>query len=273
MRTQSAAKLLFIDALKLLVPTASVENIWQYQLFAACPNGDSWLFSGFEMIPASVTTLFIGTNFDLFKNSFANVTQLCSEGNATDYDLTNVYERVVSSVGKQQRGLIVFYHEMDEATTQKVTVNDTDAFIRRAQQYQQQVSREEMRETLVQMYVFNVFDSSFMPPSPITSELISALMSTGGNVVLGDYRAGLAPTDVNIKVCSTVQGEDLQGRNSLTNRTSHQNQSLTQFGFPAIVFRYYCSQVYFKSFLSEPTVEQSKLVKKEDFHFSSSHPS
>uniref|UniRef100_A0A1I7T098 EGF-like domain-containing protein n=1 Tax=Caenorhabditis tropicalis TaxID=1561998 RepID=A0A1I7T098_9PELO len=131
----------------------NLPNIWKYQLMTICADGV------YDMI-------YSGSDLSEFKKLFKTYGRPCNTRAANGvHDLTSIYQQAVKGVGRNVKGIIVYYSEVSSMIN--VTLDD---FIRASQSYQQQ------------MFVYAIDEGD--GPTPVTNEdIIKAAMSTGGFLI------------------------------------------------------------------------------------------
>lgn len=175
------AKQITQDSIGMLTPTSAPSNIWLYQLIAYCNSGLGQIFSGCYRRNCSEYILYIGTEFSQFKESFNLANPIvCNKSDTRSFDLNQIFEASLRAVGRQQRGLVVLYTELPGGAQYNITV-DKERFIETAQQYRQEVAPlETIERDRFQLYVFNLY---YPTPISVNSDLIEAIMSTGGTFI------------------------------------------------------------------------------------------
>lgn len=136
---------------------SAVPSIWKYQLLAYCTDG-------------SVTNLYSGGDFKEFY-AMMNTSTIpvncadCSGPIDGSVDLTTVYNSAVQGIGRNVRGMIVYYTE-----SQKTLAVSLDDFVVASRAYRQE------------LFVFTGYynETSPTPLPPGNANISLAAISTGG---------------------------------------------------------------------------------------------
>ncbi|CAI2352144.1 unnamed protein product [Caenorhabditis sp. 36 PRJEB53466] len=131
-----------------------LKTVWKYQLITYCADG-------------YVDMIYAGSDLQAFQNSFEFTTSMrACDADATPgaVDLTSVYKKAVEGVGRNTRGVIVYYSEVSNLLN--VTL---DAFVTASQAYEQQ------------LFVYGLDESSSLVP--MNDGIAQAAMTTGGFLI------------------------------------------------------------------------------------------
>ncbi|CAI5449094.1 unnamed protein product [Caenorhabditis angaria] len=132
---------------------SNIATIWRFQLFAQCSDGQ-------------LQNLYSGGSYNDFSTVFKspNLLLKCNVTSTNIVDLSNVYSSVVSGLGKNVRGAIVYYTEIPTS----INVS-TSALLSLAQTYQQQ------------LFVVSVDETT--PITSLDPSISQAAIATGGFLI------------------------------------------------------------------------------------------
>ncbi|PIC31180.1 hypothetical protein B9Z55_011956 [Caenorhabditis nigoni] len=146
------------DAQELFGSLDSLSHVWKYQLLTVCADGKyDMLYSGSDL-----------KNFkDMFNDTnYLKIARTCNTpAQAGVHDLTDIYKQSVKGIGRNVKGIIVYFSEVSKMIN--VTLDD---FITASQPYQQQ------------LFVY-AFDESAIIPLTVGDSVVKAAMSTGGFLI------------------------------------------------------------------------------------------
>ncbi|EFP03819.1 hypothetical protein CRE_28693 [Caenorhabditis remanei] len=163
---------------------SSLSSVWKYQLLTICADGI------FDMV-------YSGSDLDKFKTIFTDpnyltVARTCNASPTNgSHDLTTIYKEAVKGIGRNVKGIIVYYSEVSSMIN--VTL---DGFILASQPYQQQ------------MFVYAVTETSIVPLNNADS-ISQAAMSTGG-FLIQSYIADTLTEHLDSNVSTLISNSNKQ---------------------------------------------------------------
>ncbi|CAL2031404.1 unnamed protein product [Caenorhabditis brenneri] len=136
---------------------ADLKEVWKYQLLTICADGI------YDM-------LYSGSDLKAFQDmlvKYADTYRACQVPAADGvHDLTSIYQRAVQGIGRNVKGIIVYYTEASSMIN--VTLND---FITASQPYQQQ------------LFVYAINEGNSPGKLLGNDSIVQAAMSTGGFLI------------------------------------------------------------------------------------------